>query len=256
MRNTDRLLGGFDRNELPTQLNSDQNITSEPIKTNQIGLSVAAATFVYNVFSDVVSTGSTINTVVLTTHTIQVGDILSFTSGALSGLQIKVKSVNGLTVTVVNNLPSIPVSGVTLDILRYRFPLTDSSGNVNVNIVNTVPISGSVSATQGTVPWVISGTVTAEIAGLDVFQTSQYPVGLTATQITPTPLANRSSISLKAVCSGSNIIYVGNSSGVLSSTGYPLFNGDTVDLDLTDAHTVYAISSSATGCTLFALELA
>lgn len=308
MKNTDRLFGGFDNLELPTQLISDQNITSEPVKSNQIGLSVAASMFVIRITTDAVGAAPSINSVTLTSAP-QVGDILSFTSGTLSGLQIKVKSVVGLVATVVNNFPSIPTPGDTLDILRYRYPLVDSSGVVTVTalqgtipwitkdvadgsvsggvagtfsqlagaVYNSTPLtlttgqqvalqvdvngrlitntSGSVSATQGTSPWVISGTVTANIAGLAVFQTSQYATAITSIQITVTPLANRSSISLKAVCGNNTAIFVGNSSLVTIATGYPLFNGDALQMDITGAHEIWVISNGASNI-LYALELA
>lgn len=87
------------------------------------------------------------------------------------------------------------------------------------------------------------------------FQTSQYTVGTSAVQITATPLTNRSSISLKATTTSSNIIYVGNSSSVTTSTGYPLNNGDALNIDLSSGHVIYAIASGASQ-TLSVLELA
>ncbi len=334
MRNTNRLLGGFDRNELPNQLISDQNITSEPVKTNQIGLSVSAYSFVTKVESDTISATPADNIIILATDIVQIGDIISFTSGTLLGLEIKVKAVNGLIVTLVNDLPSDPSIGDTVDILRYKYPVVNSSGVMTViALQGTTPwsITGSVNASQagtwninnisgtislptgaatsanqsteitalGTINTTlgspfqaggsiantsfgvtgnvtviqptgsnlhvdvdnfpatqpITGTVTADIAPLSTFQTSQYTIGLTAIQITPTPLANRSSISIKVICSSQSIIYVGNSSGVTSSTGFPLFNGDSVQLDINGSQTIYAISSVASN-TLFALELA
>ncbi len=243
MRDTNRLMGALDSLETLDQLVSDQNLTAEPIKTNQIGLSVAASIFVSTEFSDIVAS-STINSVTLTTNTAQLGDIISFTSGTLTGLQIKIKSVDGLVNTLVSDLPSLPAPGDTVDILRYRYPKVDSSG--------IIPISGDV-VVSGAVT--VSGTVTADIAGLTAFQTSQYTIGLTAIQITPTPLANRSSVSMKVVCNSNTIIYIGNSSAVTSSTGFPLFNGDSVQLDITGAQSIYAISNFASN-TLFALEIA
>lgn len=100
----------------------------------------------------------------------------------------------------------------------------------------------------------VTGTVNSNIVGLTNFQTSQYTIGTSAVQITPTPMAGRSSMSLKVKTVGGGIVYVGNSSGVTTSTGYALFNGDSLQLDLTAAHVVYAISDGA-GQTLFALEI-
>lgn len=100
----------------------------------------------------------------------------------------------------------------------------------------------------------ISGTVNSNLNGLTNFQTSQYTVGTSAVQLTPTPLTGRSSMSIKAITTGNNIVYVGSSSGVTTSTGYPLFNGDSLQLDLTGAHVVYAIASAA-GQTVAVMEI-
>ena len=94
------------------------------------------------------------------------------------------------------------------------------SGNlVGVSSSNPLPISAS-------------GTVSTNQNGLGVFQTSQYSVGVSAVQITLSPLSTRKSIGLKAVCGTGTAIFIGNSSGVTTSTGYPLFNGDTLQMDL------------------------
>ncbi len=101
----------------------------------------------------------------------------------------------------------------------------------------------------------VTGTVDTNLLGLASFQTSQYTVGVTATQITVTPLANRSSMSIKVVTTSSvDVVYVGNSSGVTTSTGYPLFNGDSLQLDVKGTQTVYVIGTAA-GQRVFALEL-
>ena len=67
-------------------------------------------------------------------------------------------------------------------------------------------------------------------------------------------MTNRSSMSFKAVCSAGASIYVGNSSGVTSSTGWPLFNGDTLQIDIKSTQAVYVIASSS-GQTLYVLEI-
>jgi len=128
-------------------------------------------------------------------------------------------------------------------------------GSSNVSIVqggNTaiVTSSGALLTTS-----TVSGTVTTEQAGLTNFQTSQYSIGTSVTQITPTPLTNRSSISLRVSTSSGTAIYIGNNSSLTTSNGYPLFNGETLQMDLTTANNIYAVSTSA-GQTLFVLEIA
>lgn len=115
-----------------------------------------------------------------------------------------------------------------------------------------VDVTGALKVTGDSV---VSGTVDANIKGLNTFQTSQYTVGTSAVQLTPTPLANRSSMIVKVVTTNSSVaVFIGNSSGVTTSTGFPLFNGDAIELDLTGADPIYAISGTA-GQSVYVLEL-
>lgn len=114
----------------------------------------------------------------------------------------------------------------------------DSSGFLNVNGVST-----------------ITGPVTTEQAGLNSFQTSQYSVGTSVMQITPTPLANRSSITLRVDKDNVGAIYIGPDNTVSISTGYPLFAGDTLGMDLTPSNNIFAIATDPSQ-TLAALEIA
>jgi hypothetical protein len=99
------------------------------------------------------------------------------------------------------------------------------------------------------------GSLNVNLEGLTAFQTSQYTVGLTPVQITPTPMPNRSSVGFKAVIvTTTDAIYIGNSSGVTTSTGYPLFSRDTLEMDLDAGETIYAVSTVA-GATLCVVEL-
>lgn len=102
---------------------------------------------------------------------------------------------------------------------------------------------------------VVTGTVTSDQAGLNAFQTSQYAVSTTAIQIAPTSLANRSSISIMIEADPNVAIYIGNSSAVTVNTGYPLFDGSTLQLDLTPSGSIWAISTIA-GQKVSALEIA
>lgn len=101
----------------------------------------------------------------------------------------------------------------------------------------------------------VTGEVTSNIAGLDVFQTGQYTVGTSAVQLTPTPLTNRSSMSIKLKgAANTDAVYVGNSSAVTSSTGFALFDGDSLQLDLKDSQPVWVIGSNP-GQTVFVMEI-
>jgi hypothetical protein len=110
-------------------------------------------------------------------------------------------------------------------------PLTSTSGALNVSTTGSSTVSG---------------TVTSNTAGLTAFQTSQYSIGTSAVQLAPTPLSNRSSLSITIIAAINTPVYIGNSSSVTSSNGYPLYNGSTMQLDLTPAGEVWAISTQAT----------
>jgi len=141
------------------------------------------------------------------------------------------------TVTAVN--ASVGLTGVTAPTSATEMGAVDASGNLQPLMVDPsgkllVDISGTAT---------ISGTVNANIEGLNAFQTSQYTIGASASQLTPTPLVNRSSMSIKANSTNTAPVYIGNSSGVTASTGYALFAGDSLQLDLTPAQASWAISS-------------
>jgi hypothetical protein len=108
--------------------------------------------------------------------------------------------------------------------------LTSTGGALNVN-------------TSGTST--VTGTVTSNEAGLTAFKTSQYTIGTTPVQLAPTALTNRSSLSITIIASANIPVYIGNSSSVTVSTGYPLYNGSTIQLDLTPSGQVWAVSTTA-----------
>lgn len=149
-------------------------------------------------------------------------------------------------------------SSVTIGNPNNGFTLAvqpDGSINVNTLIKSTVD-SIAIGNQAGTNFMSVNadGSINTELEGLGTFQTSQYIVNTSAVQITPTPLANRSSIGFKAICSTSQMIFIGNSNGVTSTTGYPMFNGDSLQMDLTGAQQVWAVASAA-GQVLAAIEL-
>jgi hypothetical protein len=91
----------------------------------------------------------------------------------------------------------------------------------------------------------VTGTISSNINGLNEFQTSQYTIGVSAVQLTPSPLANRSAMSIKTDAGNTDTVYIGESNAVTTSTGYALFIGDVVNIDVTASAQVWAISSAA-----------
>src|SRR5271166_4671363 len=123
----------------------------------------------------------------------------------------------------------------------------NADGSIDVDVILTSQADSIAIGNQAGTNFLApnaDGSINVELEGLPSFQTSVYMVGTSAVQITPTPLTNRSSIGFKAICSTNQMIFIGNSSGVLSTTGYPLFNGDSLQMDLTGSHQVWAIASA------------
>lgn len=124
----------------------------------------------------------------------------------------------------------------------------DAAGNALTSTAGALNVNSSGTST-------VSGTVNTNLNGLTAFQTSQYTVGTAAVQLAPTPLSGRSSLSIKVSTAGSqDVVYVGNSSGVTTATGYALFDGDSLQLDVTSASSVYAIASAA-GQQIYVIEV-
>lgn len=142
------------------------------------------------------------------------------------------------------NLIEVGGAAITLgqNLMANSLPVTIASDQSPINVI-----------TSGTST--VSGTVSTNENPLNNFQTSQYTVGLTAVQITPSPLANRSSISLRVTATGSSAIFIGTSGSVTITNGYPLYNGDTIQMDLSTTNSIWAVANAA-GLTMYALEMA
>lgn len=90
------------------------------------------------------------------------------------------------------------------------------------------------------------GSINVDVEGLTTLKTSQVIVGTSPVQLTPSPLSNRSSLSIKAITTTSaDIVYIGSSNAVSATTGYFLFDGDSLSMDLTPAQQIWAIGTSA-----------
>lgn len=133
---------------------------------------------------------------------------------------------------------SVGPTGVTAPTSGTEIAGIDPSGNLHAVSVDS---NGFINV-NGTS--VVTGTVTTDQAGLDAFQTSQYTVGVVAVQLAPTPLVNRSSISITISADPNIAVYIGNSNAVTTSNGYPLYDGSTLQLDLTPTGSVWAICTT------------
>lgn len=131
----------------------------------------------------------------------------------------------------------------------------NADGSIDADVIlNAATDNVAISDGTDTLAINTDGSINVELEGLASFQTSGYIIGTSAVQLTVIPLANRSSVGFKAVCSGSNAIYIGNSSSVTTANGWPLFDHDALELDLKGTQQVWAISN-AMAQSLYVVEL-
>ncbi len=122
----------------------------------------------------------------------------------------------------------------------------DPNGNVKPV---SVDIDGNI-ITSGTST--VTGNV--NVLGLTAFKTSVYTIDdLTTVQLFNPAFPNRSVVTVKAVCTGTNYISIKEDSNP-STVGWPLFHGDTIQMDLTGAQNIYAIATAA-GQILHGIEM-
>jgi hypothetical protein len=70
----------------------------------------------------------------------------------------------------------------------------------------------------------------------------QVPVGMTPAALTAS--GSVLGLTLKCMCAGQTI-YIGSDSSVSASTGWPLYDGDTFSVEVSDAANVWAVASAA-----------
>jgi hypothetical protein len=135
-----------------------------------------------------------------------------------------------------------------------RFFVDDGAtpSSKEVSLVNAWPVQlrDSLGFSQGT----NANPLEIDLQPRANWKTSQVTVGITAVQIASPALANRRMITLKAICPGQRI-YVGPTNAVTVNNGFPLADGDGLDMDLGPTTTLWAVASAA-GQTLATLELA
>lgn len=108
-------------------------VTMQRVSTNQVGLNVASREFARLVVADAAEANSTTTVITATAHQALPGDIIRWTSGALTGYEYPVASVAANTITITQPMASAPGVGDTFNILRYATPMVDASGIMQVN---------------------------------------------------------------------------------------------------------------------------
>lgn len=117
-------------------------ISVEQVTTDQFGMSVNAYAFVELMASDAAEAGSTNSTIVATAHVAMSGDKIRFTSGANSGLEKRVDSVDANDIYLIEDMPNVIGVGDTFDILRSRTPTVSNTGGLSVSSLTQFTLDG------------------------------------------------------------------------------------------------------------------
>lgn len=108
--------------------------TVNPIRRQQNGLDVVAHISAQLVASDLAETGSTNRIINATGHSAVRGDVISWTSGALAKLEVRVYETATDTITLAEELPAAPSNGDGFDILRQKVLKVDDEGNLSISL--------------------------------------------------------------------------------------------------------------------------
>lgn len=94
---------------------------------------------------------------------------------------------------------------------------------------------------------IVQHEVETPIESLSTIKVTRTSMTTTAARVVSTPQAGRRSISIKCVASGSALVYIGHNSSVNSGNGYPLSDGQSIDIELDDTfQDIYGIASTGT----------
>lgn len=94
---------------------------------------------------------------------------------------------------------------------------------------------------------IVQHEVETPIKALAGFKVTRTSMTTAAAKIIATPMTNRRSLGIRAICSGSALVYIGVNSSVNSGNGHPLSDGQSVDLELDDTVTeIWGIASTGT----------
>ena len=125
---------GYPNQEKDDRLKA-QFATIEPVREKQFGLSSVTHQFAYEAALDSVEANSTVYILNLTAHAVLVGDIIRFTSGALSGQEVKVASIpDANSIELAENLSVAPSAADTIQVLRHKYPVVNADGTLPVSL--------------------------------------------------------------------------------------------------------------------------
>lgn len=156
--------------------------TLQPVSPWRYGLEVAAAVFYREVATDAAEAGSTVTSVVATSHVAKKGDVILWTSGSLSGLEFRVGKTETNAIILGEEMTQAPAAADTFTILRASSPRVDASGGLATSfggdlgpgaatattlkvVIATNQTTIPVTVSDGSGPLTVDGTVAATQSG-------------------------------------------------------------------------------------------
>jgi hypothetical protein len=128
---------GFPSKDRETErLVPQEHITAQPVREKQWAKDVLAHVSIEEIDTDAVEAGSTTSVIVATAHVAKVGDVIKFTSGALTDKEAKVIKVETDSMELGELLSEAPAASDAFTIYRHTY-LETSGGALNVNAVQT-----------------------------------------------------------------------------------------------------------------------
>lgn len=85
-----------------------------------------------------------------------------------------------------------------------------------------------------------------DLSALTQITTGQLDVSTSAVEIATSAPTGRKSVAIKNMAASTQNVYVGPTSGVLTTTGWELVPGESIVFDIDETQDVYAIATSGT----------
>lgn len=136
---------GFPSKDRETSRDIPQDhVTAGPVREKQWAKDVVSHSAVREVGTDAAEAGSTTSTINATAHAAKVGDIIRFTSGNLSGQEVRALSVEANSIELVELLSEAPAASDAFQILRFKHLLVNADGS----LATTAAAGGATEAKQ------------------------------------------------------------------------------------------------------------
>lgn len=131
------------------------------------------------------------------------------------------------------------------DRLRVDAQVTATLGTVECIVSAASGDNIAITSQDGTKTLAVNtnGSINAEPAPFSSFKATQVSVGISATRLDPTPLTNRKNVKIKITLNGNVAVYIGESSGVTTATGYYLANDEWIEIPVSETQEIWAIAS-------------